>query len=157
MPRNSHQTTCIMRCTTQRFVLDSSDDITQSAPNPGPKKSSKTIETIHSPSGASTGSAGAGEEDMHAAAELDSIASPVSQAFAEVKSIEDSYKFLSHHPDIVNQKESDEILAEAFRLEMKGGVDAKKTKQYIHQSLLLQYCSLLGKDGVMMFFKRFVN
>jgi cell division cycle protein 37 len=127
--------------------------ILQSAPNPG-SKSSKVIETIHSPSGASKGKEG--EEQLHPAAEADSIASPVSQAFAEVKTLEDSYKFLSSHPGIVNQKESDEILAEAFRLQMKGGASAKKTKQYIHQSLLLQYCSLLGKDGVMLFFKRWV-
>lgn len=123
------------------------------------KGSSKVIETIHDPSSAQKAApaedkSGPSGEAIHPSAEADHIASSVSREFAEVKNLEDSYKFLSNHHSIVCQKESDEILAEAFRLQMKGGSSAKKTKHYIHQSLLLQYCSLLGKDGVMLFFKR---
>lgn len=32
----------------------------------------------------------------------------------------------------------------------------KYAKQCVHQSLLLQYCDKLGKDGVAVFFKRYV-
>lgn len=130
---------------------------THAKPNPPTKQ--KIIETIHSPKTASQGESGAAKgtaaSNASSVAESDRIASPVAQAFAELTTLEQSYKYLSQHPEIVNQSTSDEILAEAFRLQMKGGKDAKKAKQFVHQSLLLQYCSLLGKDGVVMFFKRF--
>ncbi|KAI8848324.1 Cdc37 N terminal kinase binding-domain-containing protein [Chytridium lagenaria] len=44
----------------------------------------------------------------------------------------------------------DEILAQAFHLEMEG----KKTaaRRCVHQSLVLQYCEVLGKDGIRLFF-----
>lgn len=72
--------------------------------------------------------------------------------FAALKALDVSYKFLGAHPEIVSQSHSDEILADAFRLQMEGKTAA--CKQTVNQALLLQYCALLGKDGVMMFFKR---
>jgi len=124
---------------------------TKATPAP---KSTKVIETIHSPTQTDAVGKAISQEEISEAAESDQITSKEAQEFAEIKSLEISYKYLSAHPGIVNQAQSDEILAEAFRLQMRGGADAKKCKQYIHQSLLLQYCSLLGKDGVVMFFKR---
>jgi cell division cycle protein 37 len=62
--------------------------------------------------------------------------------------------FLSKHLEIVSQKYSDEILAEAFRLEMDN--KGKEARQCVHQSLILQYCGLLGTSGIGMFFKRCV-
>ncbi len=60
--------------------------------------------------------------------------------------------FLSKYPEIVKQKYSDEILAEAFRLEMEG--KPEEARHCVHQSLILQYCGILGSGGTGMFFKR---
>ena len=47
---------------------------------------------------------------------------------------------------------SDALLVAAFTAQGDG--KAKYAKQCVHQSLLLQYCEKLGKDGVSIFFKR---
>ncbi|KAJ3217437.1 hsp90 co-chaperone Cdc37 [Clydaea vesicula] len=117
-----------------------------------PKTTTKTIETIHTPSGEQEKDVAEDKKKNVDAGEADYITSNVTAQFAKLTKIEDSYNFLSNHNEIVSQNQSDEILAEAFRLQMKGNTKACKT--YIHQALLLQYCSLLGKDGVALFFKR---
>jgi cell division cycle protein 37 len=60
--------------------------------------------------------------------------------------------FISGHPDVVAEKETDGLLIDAFNSQMAG----KDTyaKQFVHQALLLQYCRQLGRDGVSLFFKR---
>ncbi|KAI1268694.1 Cdc37 N terminal kinase binding-domain-containing protein [Xylariaceae sp. FL1019] len=76
-----------------------------------------------------------------------------------------SYSFLSSHPHMLSKKEENGIMIMAldrqseYQLENKD--DAKKleredplTKNYIHQAKLLQFCQLLGRDGVSVFFKR---
>lgn len=47
----------------------------------------------------------------------------------------------------------DALLLEAFTSEMSG--KRKYAKQCVHQSLLVQYCEKLGKDGIGMFFKKY--
>lgn len=49
---------------------------------------------------------------------------------------------------------SDALLVAAFTAQGDG--KAKYAKQCVNQSLLLQYCEKLGKDGVAIFFKRCV-
>lgn len=84
----------------------------------------------------------------------DAEASPVAKRFAQIKANDyhASLQFLSQNPQIVSERETDGLLVMAF--------DAALSKEYefarqcVHQALLLQYCRLLGKDGVSLFFKR---
>lgn len=63
-----------------------------------------------------------------------------------------SYHFISEHPEIVTERETDGLLVEAFNAQMKGKELYART--CVHQGLLLQYCRQLGRDGVALFFKR---
>ncbi|KAI9105986.1 hypothetical protein DFS34DRAFT_40503 [Phlyctochytrium arcticum] len=85
--------------------------------------------------------------------EDDKITYPPAQAFCDIKGgMGESAVFLRKHPELVCQKYSDMILAEAFRLQLdKRDMEAR---QAVQQALLLQYCGLLGTDGVSIFFAR---
>ncbi|KAJ3280860.1 hsp90 co-chaperone Cdc37 [Rhizoclosmatium sp. JEL0117] len=89
------------------------------------------------------------------------ITDPRVDLFSKLTSLETSYKYIQSNPWILSptsnmaEKYSDQILAEAFNLAMSG--DLKRTRECVHQSLLLQYCKLLGKDGVMLFFQRLIG
>jgi len=61
-------------------------------------------------------------------------------------------QFITKHPDILTESDSDGLLVEAFDAQMAGR--DKFAKQCVHQALLLQYCRQLGRDGVGLFFKR---
>lgn len=61
-------------------------------------------------------------------------------------------QFISEHPQVVAEKETDGLLVLAFRAAGNGKDDL--SRQCVHQALLLQYCRALGRDGVGMFFKR---
>ncbi|KAJ6096662.1 Hsp90 co-chaperone Cdc37 [Penicillium sp. IBT 16267x] len=61
-------------------------------------------------------------------------------------------QFISAHPQIVAEKETDGLLVEAFNSQMKGQEDY--ARQCVHQALLLQYCRSLGPDGIKLFFNR---
>jgi cell division cycle protein 37 len=63
-----------------------------------------------------------------------------------------SMRFVSEHPSILTEKESDALLIMAFDKQL-GGKDVF-ARQCVHQALLIQYCRQLGKDGVSLFFKR---
>ncbi|TPX36929.1 hypothetical protein SmJEL517_g00910 [Synchytrium microbalum] len=86
----------------------------------------------------------AGEEDF--------ITNSTAAAFAELSTMEESYRFLMSNMSIVTDDNSDEILAEAMREEMAG--NPRKARQCVAQSLILQYCAKLGRDGVRLFFER---
>ncbi|KAI8823751.1 Cdc37 N terminal kinase binding-domain-containing protein [Fimicolochytrium jonesii] len=128
------------------------------APPSTTKTSQKTIETIHTPSIATTSATAAPaagatqpteEEDDD---EADHITFPPAQLFADALNLDQSFGIISAHPALVSQRYSDMILAEGFRMEMAR--KPKEAKRCVHQALLLQYCSLLGKDGVNLFFAR---
>ena len=63
-----------------------------------------------------------------------------------------SLNFITSHPHIVAEHETDGLLVEAFNAGLEG--DDRLSLQCVHQALLLQYCRALGKDGVALFFKR---
>lgn len=67
---------------------------------------------------------------------------------------EKSFEFIQQHRDVYVPGAPDALFIAAF----KAQTDGKKAyaKQCIHQSLLLQYCEKLGKDGVGVFFKKYV-
>lgn len=63
-----------------------------------------------------------------------------------------SLKFISAHPVVLSERESDCLLAEAFNAQSDG--KEGYARQCVHQALLIQYCRQLGRDGVGLFFKR---
>ncbi|KAI0200721.1 hypothetical protein F4808DRAFT_149896 [Astrocystis sublimbata] len=81
-------------------------------------------------------------------------ASADGQKFAKIKAAEyrESHAFITSHPQILSEKETDGILVMAFDAQLENKDDV--ARNYIHQALLLQYCRSLGKDGVALFFKR---
>lgn len=64
-------------------------------------------------------------------------------------------QFISKHPEVVAERETDGLLVEAFNAQMAGKEDY--ARRCVHQALLLQYCRSLGRDGIGLFFKRCVS
>lgn len=87
----------------------------------------------------------------------DAKASDLAKRFAKIQ--QNDYRaqlqFIGDHPGIVAEKETDGLLVEAFDNQMKGNDDY--ARRCVHHGLLLQYCRSLGRDGVSLFFKRFVH
>ena len=67
---------------------------------------------------------------------------------------EKSYAFIQRDRSIFVEGATDALLLQAFNAETDG--KSVYAKQCVHQSLLIQYCEKLGRDGVGMFFKRHV-
>ncbi|GLB38381.1 putative cdc37 C terminal domain [Lyophyllum shimeji] len=82
---------------------------------------------------------------------------PSLEAFSKipVRAYEKSFEFIQSHRDVVVPGASDALLVAAFRAQSAG--KATYAKQCVHQSLLLQYCDKLGKDGVRVFFKKMIS
>ncbi|KAK2616816.1 hsp90 co-chaperone Cdc37 [Conoideocrella luteorostrata] len=85
----------------------------------------------------------------------DPCASPAAMAFANIQPSDyrASHAYISSHPDILQESETDGLLIAAFNLVLETG-DGVGARKYVHQALLLQYCRMLGRDGVTIFFKR---
>ncbi|KAF5101290.1 hypothetical protein D0Z00_000960 [Geotrichum galactomycetum] len=81
-------------------------------------------------------------------------ASPDTIRFGEIKvgDYEKAHKYLIDHPWIVNEKEKDGLIMTAFEKELAGKTE--DMKRIVHNSLLIQYCATLGRDGINMFFAR---
>lgn len=81
-------------------------------------------------------------------------ASELGKKFASIKAgdYRTCLEFISTHPEVVAEKETDGLLVLAFNSAIEGAYDL--ARQCVHQALLLQYCRALGRDGVRMFFKR---
>ncbi|KAJ1565557.1 hsp90 co-chaperone Cdc37 [Nowakowskiella sp. JEL0078] len=112
------------------------------------KKTQNVIETIHDPTKKEIQQ----NNDEETEDEEDFLPAGPATEFLKIKDMKQSYQFIRKHPELLNDKISNGILAEAFRKEMDG--DSETAKNCVHQSLVLQYTSLLGKDGVTLFFKR---
>ncbi|KAI4145219.1 MAG: hypothetical protein LQ340_006359 [Diploschistes diacapsis] len=61
-------------------------------------------------------------------------------------------RFISEHPEVMAERETDGLLVQGFDAQLKG--NASYAKLCVHQALLIQYCRSLGKDGVHLFFRR---
>ena len=61
-------------------------------------------------------------------------------------------QFISEHPQVLAERETDGLLVTAFNNAIEGKDDFARL--CVHHGLLLQYCRALGKDGVGLFFKR---
>jgi len=82
---------------------------------------------------------------------------PSLEAFSKlpIGDYEKSFEFIQHHRDVYVTGASDALLVAAFTAQGDG--KSKYAKQCVHQSLLLQYCEKLGRDGVGLFFKKMIN
>ncbi|KAI1467085.1 uncharacterized protein F4812DRAFT_431148 [Daldinia caldariorum] len=134
-----------------------SSHINKSAPSAhGEKKADDTKVELLNPNfslskpGESNSTEGEDEDDD----DKEVTASPDAQKFAKIEASDyrESHAFISTHPHILSEKETDGILIMAFDAQLEGKDDF--ARQCVHQALLLQYCRALGKDGVSLFFKR---
>jgi len=66
-----------------------------------------------------------------------------------------SYEFIQRDSSVLTNATHDSLLAEAFDAERRG--DKALAKRCVHQSLLVNYCRQLGKDGVGLFFQKSVR
>lgn len=66
-----------------------------------------------------------------------------------------SMQFVYAHPQILAVREQDGLLAEAFNQALDSNFE--RSRQCVHQALLLQYCMQLGHDGPRMFFTRIMT
>lgn len=127
---------------------------------PGEAKKEKEKETsveLLNPGATSTPASGSKPATTTAATDDDDEeieASPAGRKFAQIKvdGYRESLAFLSEHPEILTERETDALLILAFDAQLEGK-DAY-ARQCVHQALLLQYCRALGRDGVALFFKR---
>ena len=81
-------------------------------------------------------------------------ASEDGKKFANIKTGEyqQSMSFLMAHPHILTEQDQDGLMVLGFDAALQGDEDF--ARKCVHQSLLLQYCRTLGRDGVQLFFKR---
>ncbi|KAI9679579.1 MAG: hsp90 co-chaperone Cdc37 [Trizodia sp. TS-e1964] len=137
----------------------------KAVPKPG-----AAVELIHDPSSTKPGapqrldsvSSGA-EADTEGASEDDPYDEENPKASKEGKEFSKipigdyraCYAYISDHPAVIAERETDGLLVEAFNAAIDGK-DAR-SKQCVHQALLLQYCRQLGRDGIGMFFKRIMT
>ncbi|KAH7348558.1 hypothetical protein BKA65DRAFT_605906 [Rhexocercosporidium sp. MPI-PUGE-AT-0058] len=76
------------------------------------------------------------------------------KAFAKIKmgDYRTCLQYISEHPQVLAERETDGLLVMAFNSALQGKEDFARL--CVHQGLLLQYCRALGRDGVGLFFKR---
>ena len=81
---------------------------------------------------------------------------PSARAFAQIPlgGFEKSFQFIQKDSSVLTEKTHDSLLAEAFDAERRGEKDL--AKRCVHQSLLVNYCRQLGRDGVGLFFQKCV-
>lgn len=108
--------------------------------------------------GVSSGAEADTEEaaDRHSTADDDDNIEPteLGKEFSRIKigDYRACLQYISEHPAVVAERETDGLLVEAFNSQLAG--KAEHARQCVHQALLLQYCRSLGRDGVGLFFKR---
>jgi len=81
-------------------------------------------------------------------------ATALGKAFAKItpSDYRTSLQYISQHPTVIAERETDGLLIQAFDAQIAGKDDV--ARRCVHQALLLQYCRSLGRDGVALFFKR---
>ncbi|BEI80698.1 hypothetical protein CcaverHIS002_0112270 [Cutaneotrichosporon cavernicola] len=66
-----------------------------------------------------------------------------------------SYKFIQNDSSVLTEKAHNAVLLEAFEAERMG--DKGLARRCVHQSLIINYCRELGRDGVGLFFQRMIS
>lgn len=131
--------------------INKSKSSSSSSASPGSGGKETTVELLnpnYSAAGSSSSKSGGGDDDE------DISASPTAREFAKIKAGDhrESLAFLSQHPEILTERETDGLLVLAFDAQLENRSDF--ARNCVHQALLLQYCRALGRDGVALFFKR---
>ena len=153
-----------------RSLMAKDEPKPKSKPKPKSTPPAKTIEVLNPNAlnqdisrmtiGQSTGADADGAAPLKATQEADeeelAELTLLSRAFSQIKpgDYNASRRFILENREVVAERETDALLVEAFN----ALTDGKKEygRQCIHQGLLLQYCRSLGRDGVEIFFKRYV-
>ena len=120
-------------------------------------KETETSQELLNP-GFAQGASGGGAEAARTGDDDEEVeASPDAKKFAKIAvgDYRASLDFITSHPHIVTERETDGLLVEAFNAGLEG--EDQAALQCVHQALLLQYCRALGKDGVSLFFKRITS
>jgi cell division cycle protein 37 len=130
--------------------------VPKAEPKPKVTAPAKTSQVeLLNPGAGSSSAAQAEEDDDDDPANIE--ISPLAKRFAKLKPNDYTayQRFITEHPEIVAEKETDGLLVEAFNSQLKG--EDAYARQCVHQGLLLQYCRSLGPDGIKLFFGRYVN
>nr|XP_019008869.1 cell division cycle protein 37 [Kwoniella pini CBS 10737]OCF47650.1 cell division cycle protein 37 [Kwoniella pini CBS 10737] len=82
---------------------------------------------------------------------------PSAKAFANIPlgAFEKSFAFIQKDSSVLTEATHDSLLAEAFDAERRG--DKGLAQRCVHQSLLVNYCRQLGRDGVGLFFQKMIS
>uniref|UniRef100_A0A060T4U2 Hsp90 chaperone protein kinase-targeting subunit n=1 Tax=Blastobotrys adeninivorans TaxID=409370 RepID=A0A060T4U2_BLAAD len=137
-------------------IVNKQKSATEAAPaSKGKEKQKETsIEVLNSgaPQGEIQGQSKNEEEEND-----DVNASDAAKEFAKIPVGEyhKAYSYLQSHPKIINEKEKDGLMMEAFQMQLDG--DTKSMERTVHNALLLQYCYTLGPDGLTRFFSKVTN
>lgn len=138
-------------------------NVTSSIP-PTTSQSSKTVELLNPPkrqplhhrdsvdSGADADVEDEAPDDDSSTAVHQATA--LGKAFAKItpSDYRTSLQYISQHPTVIAERETDGLLIQAFDAQIAGKDDV--ARRCVHQALLLQYCRSLGRDGVALFFAR---
>ncbi|CAO3653943.1 unnamed protein product [Mucor hiemalis] len=142
------------KLTSENMFKETANKTILNKPKPLPKKTEKkqVVETLNPGATMKDLSLQDAGDEADTEEDEDIDMSPEATAFSKIKGFEDSYKYLSKHMNIINEKTSDSILGNAFTAQLKG--DEAYAKNCVIQSLMIQYCGQLGKDGLNVFFSR---
>ncbi|WVR04327.1 hypothetical protein IAU60_001327 [Kwoniella sp. DSM 27419] len=131
-------------------------------PKPKPKtEKTETIEVLNPGAGSSTGAAAkAPASDPDPDTEEDDAFGPLTasgRAFAQIPlgEFEKAFAFIRKDSSVLSESTHDSLLAEAFDAERRG--DKGLAMRCVHQSLLVNYCRQLGRDGVGLFFQKMIS
>ncbi|RXK42175.1 cell division cycle protein 37 [Tremella mesenterica] len=121
------------------------------------KKEAKKVENIEvlNPGASSSTVDPASSDDTDD--ETDLTLSAAARAFVQIPigDFEKSYAFIQKDSSVLTEQTHDAILGEAFDAERRG--DKALAKRCVHQSLLVNYCRQLGRNGVGLFFQKMIS
>jgi cell division cycle protein 37 len=82
---------------------------------------------------------------------------PAARQFVQIPigDFQKSYAFIQKDSSVLSETTHDSLLAEAFDAERRG--EKALAQRCVHQSLLVNYCRQLGRDGVGLFFQKSVS
>ncbi|WWC59077.1 uncharacterized protein I303_101624 [Kwoniella dejecticola CBS 10117] len=140
----------------------SQSSVTKSKPSPlddkpkipKKKETTETIEVLNPKAAERELSAASAEtEDVEEFGPL----TPSAKAFANIPlgAFEKSFAFIQKDSSVLTEATHDSLLAEAFDAERRG--DKGLAQRCVHQSLLVNYCRQLGRDGVGLFFQKMIS
>lgn len=130
--------------------------IKNAIPEGSTSKGTTTEYEVLNPKGVVAAATSSNAADENESTDLPRI-TPSLEAFSRLplKGFEKSWDFIKEHRDVVVPGATDALFVAAFEAQSDG--KTAYARQCIHQSLLLQYCEKLGKDGVSIFFRKYVQ